>query len=151
MFALLRKTGPAGAIDVQVRSEAHNHHPRPLCPSACPRRLLSLALHDRARRGPCAPPTLQTLPRSPQLHPLALSEALVKYVESCVIQEEEELAWRATKSAKALDTATRKKRAQHVANESTRLSEREKKGKAVVTDTDAEKGKREARSAEATV
>jgi hypothetical protein len=67
------------------------------------------------------------------------------------IQEEEELAWRATKSAKALDTATRKKRAQDAANESTRLSEREKKGKAVVTDTDADKGKREARSAEATV
>ena len=33
----------------------------------------ALAFHDCARRGPCAPPALQTLPRSPQLHPLALS------------------------------------------------------------------------------
>ena len=43
------------------------------------------------------------------------------------IQEEEELAWAATKQAKLLDLATRKKRAQDAANEQKRLAEREKK------------------------
>jgi hypothetical protein len=56
---------------VQVRSEARNHHPCPLCPSVRPRRP-ALALHDRARRGPCALPTLQTRPRAPHVHPLGI-------------------------------------------------------------------------------
>ena len=32
----------------------------------------ALALHDRARRGPCAPPALPSRPRAPHLHPLGI-------------------------------------------------------------------------------
>ena len=32
----------------------------------------ALALHDRARRGPCAPPALQSRPRAPHMHPLGI-------------------------------------------------------------------------------
>jgi hypothetical protein len=40
------------------------------------------------------------------------------------IQEEEELAWQATKAAKALEIANRKKRAQDAAREHKRLAEK---------------------------